>query len=165
MICRVMNACGKRDVDWKELHEQYTSHGAYGAKDAEKVNQAILDGSPNMNGVTVDELRKKGVEKFSSVGENMQPTNQFNPDWKGEGVLTSMTLFTEHKYRWPTYTGRIQSYIDHPWFIDAREALPLHKPSPKAGGDYPFQMVSLSLALVHPHHLARCADVVATATG
>ena len=138
----VMNACGKRDVDWKELHDQYTSHGAYGPKDAEKVTQAILDDSPNMNGVTIAELREKGVHKFSSVGENMQPTNQFNPDWKGEGVLTSMTSFTEHKNRWPTYTGRIQSYIDHPWFIAAREALPLHKPSPKAGGDYPFQMVS-----------------------
>jgi DMSO reductase family type II enzyme molybdopterin subunit len=137
-----MNACGKFDVDWKKLHEQYTSHGAFGQKDAEKVTQAILDDSPNLNGVKIADLKKKGIEKFSGTGENIMPTNQYNPDWKGEGVLTSMTLFTEHKYRWPTYTGRIQFYIDHPWFIEARETLPAHKESPKAGGDYPFQMVS-----------------------
>lgn len=137
-----MKACGKVDVDWKKLHDQYTSHGAFGQKDAEKVTQAILDGSPNMKGVSIETLKKDGIAKFSSTGENIQPTNLFNPDWDGDGVLTAMTLFTEHKYRWPTYTGRIQSYIDHPWFIDAREALPTHKESPKAGGDHPFQMVS-----------------------
>ena len=42
----VMSACGKRDVDWKELHDQYTSHGAYGAKDAEKVTQASTGQQP-----------------------------------------------------------------------------------------------------------------------
>ena len=138
----VMSACGKYDVDWKQLHDKYTLQGAFGQKDIEKVTQAILDDSPNANGVTIETLKKNGIEKFSGTGENIQPTSQFNPDWDGNGVLTSMTLFTEHKYRWPTYTGRIQAYIDHPWFIDAREALPTHKGSPKAGGDYPFQMVS-----------------------
>lgn len=137
-----MNACDKRSVDWKKLHDQYSSHGQFGQKDAEKVAQAILDDSPNMDGVTVAELKKTGIKKFSATGENIQPTNQFSPDWKGDGILTSMTLFTEHKYRWPTYTGRIQFYLDHPWYIDAGEALPTHKESPKAGGDYPFQMVS-----------------------
>ncbi len=138
----VMDACGKIEVDWKKLHDQYSSHGLFGAKDIEKVTQTILDDSPNIAGVTIAELKEKGIAKFRSTGENIQPTNQYNPDWDGDGVLTSMTLFTKHKYRWPTYTGRVQFYIDHPWFIEAGEALPVHKASPKAGGDYPFQMVS-----------------------
>ena len=135
-------ACGKRTVDWKELHQAYSSHGAYGAKDARKVTQAILDASPSVGGVQIAELEKNGTHRFVSTGDNTLPTATFNPDWKGDGVLNTLTLFTEHKSRWPTYTGRIQFYIDHPWFIAAHEALPVHKPSPKAGGDYPFQMVS-----------------------
>ena len=41
---------------------------------------------------------------------------------------------------YPTLTGRAQLYIDHPWFIEADEQLPCHKPPPKAGGDYPLQV-------------------------
>jgi nitrate reductase alpha subunit len=95
-----------------------------------------------VGGATIAELKKTGKSKFVGTGENIQPTNQFNPDWNGEGVLTSMTLFTEHKYRWPTYTGRQQFYLDHPWFINGGEALPTHKEAPKGGGDYPFQLIS-----------------------
>ncbi|MBW2162447.1 MAG: nitrate reductase, partial [Deltaproteobacteria bacterium] len=65
-----------------------------------------------------------------------------NTDWNGEGVLNPFTYFTKHKWRWPTQTGRQQYYIDHPWFIEARESLPTHRESPKGGGDRPFQMVS-----------------------
>ena len=35
-----------------------------------------------------------------------------------------------------------QAYLDHPWFLEAREALPTQKASPKAGGDHPFQLIS-----------------------
>ena len=136
------DACGKRTVDWKELHQAYSNHGAYGAKDARKVTQAVLDASPSVGGVQVAELEQSGISKYVSTGDNTLPTATFNPDWHGEGVLSTLTLFTEHKSRWPTYTGRMQFYIDHPWFLAAREALPTHKPSPQAGGDYPFQMVS-----------------------
>jgi len=136
------DACGKRTVDWKELHQAYSSHGAYGAKDARKVTQEILDASPSVGGVQIADLERSGTHKYVSTGDNTLPTATFNPDWKGQGVLNTLTLFTEHKSRWPTYTGRIQFCIDHPWFIAAGEALPTHKPSPRAGGDHPFQMVS-----------------------
>ena len=66
----------------------------------------------------------------------------FNDDWKGEGVLRACTHFTEGKWHWPTLTGRQQFYIDHPWFLEAGEALPSHRESPKAGGDHPFQLIS-----------------------
>ena len=146
-ICRerdlpAFTTCGSRRVDWKTLHRRYTSHGAFGAKDAPKVTQAVLDGSPSAGGVQLAELERDGIRKFANTGDNVLPAATFNPDWKGEGVLSTLTLFTEHKSRWPTYTGRLQFYIDHPWFVAAGEALPVHKPSPKAGGDHPFQMVS-----------------------
>jgi nitrate reductase alpha subunit len=39
-------------------------------------------------------------------------------------------------------TRRAQFYIDHPWFLEAGEELPVHKDNPKMGGDYPFALTS-----------------------
>jgi DMSO reductase family type II enzyme molybdopterin subunit len=137
-----LDACGKLSVDWKELHQVYSFQGAYGPKDAEAVTQLTIDNTPSCKGMQISELKKTGIAKFRNTGVDMSPTSAFNPDWKGEGVLTTLTHFTEYKWRWPTFTGRQQFYLDHPWFLECREALPTHKESPKAGGDYPFQLVS-----------------------
>ncbi len=136
------DGCGKMSTDWKTLNQRYSSQGHFGPKDAERVSDAILAGSPSTDGVTVEQLKKTGIAKYTSTGENVGPTALYNPDWKGDGVLTTMTQFTEHKDHWPTYSGRISTYIDHPWFIEARESMATHKESPKAGGDHPFQLVS-----------------------
>jgi len=138
----VFDGCGKQDIDWKELHQNFSFQGEFGPKDAEAVTQLVIDNSPSCAGMQIADLKKTGIEKFKNAGINMSPTMHFNPDWQGEGVLNTLTHFTEHKWRWPTQTGRQQAYLDHPWFLEAGEALPTHKGSPKAGGDYPFQLIS-----------------------
>jgi DMSO reductase family type II enzyme molybdopterin subunit len=138
----VFDGCGKKPTDWKTLNQRYSSHGTFGPKDAEKMSDAIIAGSHAAKGVTVEELKKTGIAKYTSTGDNAGPTALYNPDWKGDGVLTTLTQFTEHKDHWPTYSGRITTYIDHPWFIEAGESMAAHKESPKAGGDLPFQLVS-----------------------
>jgi DMSO reductase family type II enzyme molybdopterin subunit len=138
----VFDGCGKGPVDWKQLHQAYSCQGDYGPKDAERVTQAVIDGSPSIAGVEIRDLKRTGVAKFRNTGLDISPTHQYNPDWKGEGVLSPFTHMTEHKWRWPTLTGRQQFYLDHPWFLESGEALPTHKESPKAGGDYPFQLIS-----------------------
>ena len=42
----------------------------------------------------------------------------------------------------PTYCRRAQFYIEHPWWMEAGEELPVYKPNPKAGGDHPLRMTS-----------------------
>jgi DMSO reductase family type II enzyme molybdopterin subunit len=138
----VFDGCGKRQTDWKTLNKRYSNEGHFGPKDAEKMSDAIIQGSHATEGVTVEQLKKTGIARYTSTGENVGPTALYNPDWNGEGVLTTMTQFTEHKDHWPTYSGRLTTYIDHPWFIEARESMATHKESPKAGGDHQFQMVS-----------------------
>jgi DMSO reductase family type II enzyme molybdopterin subunit len=136
------DGCGKRPTDWKTLHTRYSNHGDLGAKDAEKLCDQILQASKAADGMSVKGLKETGIAKYTSTGDNVGPVHLYNPDWKGEGVLNTLTQFTEHKDRWPTYSGRLTSYIDHPWFIEAQEIFATHKSSPKAGGDYPYQMVS-----------------------
>ncbi len=138
----VFDGCGKMPTDWKTLNQRYSSHGQFGPADAEKVSDLILADSHATDGITVEQLKESGIAKYTSTGDNVGPTALYNPDWKGDGVLTTMTQFTEHKDHWPTYSGRITTYIDHPWFIEARESMATHKESPKAGGDHPFQLVS-----------------------
>lgn len=134
--------CGTAKVDLKTFADRFSFAGEYGPMDAEGVNQRILEKSPSAEGMTIESLKKTGIAKYRNVGGQGIQENLFNSDWKGEGVMRSLTDMSEQRWRWPTLTGRQQCYIDHPWFIDAGESLPVHKESPKAGGDHPFQFVS-----------------------
>jgi len=138
----VMDGCGRFDVDWKELHKRYTCGGFYGIHDEETVAQDVLNDSKSTKGMKIENLKKTGIEKFKNAGLDMAPAFQYNPDWKGEGVLSPFSHMIKYKWRWPTCSGRLTYYLDHPWFIEGGEALPTHKESPKAGGDHPFQLVS-----------------------
>jgi len=134
--------CGKFDVDLSTFGDRFSFHGEFGPDDTEKVTQQILDNAGSTKGMTVAELERTGIEKFKEAGGPGGQPQMFNDDWKGEGVLRGCTHFTEDKWPWPTRTGRQQFYIDHPWFLEAGEALPSHIESPKAGGDLPFQLIS-----------------------
>jgi len=46
----------------------------------------------------------------------------------------------ESKSPYHTQTGRQQFYVDHPWFLELGEALPVHKDPPAAGGNHPLVM-------------------------
>lgn len=137
-----VNACGGRERDLKMAGEMFSYHRLFGPGDAEKIAQLILDESSSAEGFTIEEMKKVGAKKFTSTGHTEGQSQLYNSDWKGKGVLQPLQHFVKDKYRWPTLTGRQQFYIDHPWFVAAGEALPTYKPSPRAGGDYPLQMVS-----------------------
>ncbi len=134
--------CGDKIVDFRELETKMSSHGAYGPLDAEAVTQQVLDHSTSTVGFTTDDLKQTGIRKYTSTGSTMVQSQLYNSDWKGEGVLTVAQHQVKDKWHWPTLTGRQQFYIDHPWFIENGESLPVHKESPKAGGDHPFQLIS-----------------------
>ncbi len=137
----VLDGCGRGPNDFKTLHQRYTNQGALGQNDDDKVMKEILHGDAT-EGMTIEGLKQTGIAKFTSAGKPVAADAINNPDWKGEGVMTTLTRFTTHKEPWPTYSGRITSFIDHPWFIEMREQFPIHKDSPKAGGNYPFQFIS-----------------------
>ncbi len=138
----VLDGCGKGPVDLKKIGDVFSFHGEFGPDDTEQVTQTILDNAETTKGMTVRALEQTGVEKYKGAGGPGGQPQLFNDDWKGEGVLRACTHFTEAKWPWPTRTGRQQFYVDHPWFLEAGEALPTHIESPKAGGDFPFQLIS-----------------------
>lgn len=138
----VLEGCGKGPIDLKQVHEQFSSHGAHGPGDAEAVAQEILEFSSSTAGMSISELKNTGIAKYTATGPSMMQSQLYNTDWEGEGVLTPSTHQVADKWQWPTLTGRQQFYIDHQWFLDAGEALPVHRPPPDAGGDGAFRFIS-----------------------
>lgn len=141
-ITNVPGRCSEEGVDLSTLHDRFTIGGKFGVKDAEALTEQIIEDSPCANHLPFEHYKKNGIGHYANTGEVGIQEDIFNSDWKGEGVLTALTDMTERKFSYPTLTGRQQFYIDHPWFIEAGEAMPAHIESPEAGGDHPFQMIS-----------------------
>ncbi len=87
-------------------------------------------------------LREKGAVRFTGwgmVGHGISQASTLAPD----EVHNPLRWHTEDKVPYATLTRRAQFYIDHEWFLEAGEALPVHKESPGHGGPRRrFQMTS-----------------------
>lgn len=89
-------------------------------------------------GTTVARLRETGWVRPDrlprAVGGTM--ASELHPD-------EPFVAYRDHVEKgtpYPTLTGRAQFHIDHPWFLEAGEELPVHKDPPPMGGDHPFQL-------------------------
>ncbi len=92
-------------------------------------------------GTTLDAIRKKGFAPFSRLGKDVLTLTQASEIKPGEPFI-AMRYHVENKQPYPTLTRRAQFYIDHGWFLEAGEELPVHKKNPMMGGDYPFVLTS-----------------------
>jgi DMSO reductase family type II enzyme molybdopterin subunit len=125
------------------LYNLYTMDGEF--EDDERVveewvrDTAIAGVLPE--GTTLETLREKGVMRFKTIGRSPSMLNQAT-DIKEDETYCPLRWHVEQKLPYPTLTQRAQFYIDHEWFLEAGEGLPVHKENPKMGGDYPFVMTS-----------------------
>ncbi len=106
-------------------------------KGEERLFQHQLDFSTSTKGIKLKTLKEKGCARFRNVGLPT-PMAQISTQMKPDDSVTPSTDFVELKRPWPTLTGRQQYYIDHPWFLEMGEVLPVHKDPPMAGGRYPL---------------------------
>ena len=84
-------------------------------------------------GTTLATLREKGAIRFSGWGIVGHGASQASP-LRADEVHNPFRWHTEDKVPYDTLTRRAQFYIDHEWFLEAGEALPVHKESPGHGG-------------------------------
>jgi DMSO reductase family type II enzyme molybdopterin subunit len=121
------------------LYDDFTMSGSFTEHDDEKVAAELVKLASNLEGVDWEQLKRKGYARFTSPGHSgvsvgnrceIEPNDTVSP-------------FTDHVVRkepYPTQTRRIQLYIDHPFYLELEEQLPIHKDPPKAGGDYPLML-------------------------
>ncbi len=130
------------------LYNSLTKNGALAEDDRfmdEMIRDSVVAGVLP-KGTNLKTLRKKGHVRFIDWGKSPMALAQAS-DLKPDETMAPFRWHTEKKQPFPTLTRRAQFYIDHDWFLEAGEELPMHKETPMQGGDYPFQLTS-----GHPRH-------------
>ncbi|MBX7159702.1 MAG: molybdopterin-dependent oxidoreductase [Acidimicrobiia bacterium] len=124
-----------RNTRLGDLHDAFTFGGAI-ASDESMVDELVRDTA--LSGVVAEDcslstLRERGWEPI--IGNGGFPSGM-----AAGSPMDPMQTYSAHRWRlekgmvYPTLTGRATFYVDHPWFVEAGEELPTHKPAPGTGG-------------------------------
>ena len=126
-----------------DLSSYITANGAF--ETTERVlEEMVLDTVESGTlppGTSIDTFREQGHVRFTDWGITPFAAVQA-ADLRADETHAALRHHVERGLPYPTLTRRAQFYIDHLWFIEADEALPLHKENPPMGGDYPLVMTS-----------------------
>ena len=123
------------------LYEDLSFGGALADDDAvidEVVRDSAVMGTIPPD-TTLATLRETGTVRFTGLGRSPMALAQASDILPNE-THTPFRYQTEKKQPFPTLTRRAQFYIDHEWFLEGGEELPVHKEAPAQGGDYPLQI-------------------------
>ena len=128
--------------DLTRVYDEYITVGGKqysltSEEDETELIQYILDSSTPTKGIKVKDLERDGIALLRSSGASGPPYGVRGP--LKDQVAIAYGEHREEKKRWPTMTGRQQAYIDHDWYQEFNEELPVHKEPPYAGGKYPLK--------------------------
>ncbi|MFI5395751.1 MAG: molybdopterin-dependent oxidoreductase [Candidatus Binatia bacterium] len=122
----------------QNVYDEFTLNGTYTELDDDKVAGDLVRMASNVE-VEWPELKKKGYARFTAMGHDGVSFGNAC-EIKPNDSVSPFQFHVQKKEPYPTLTRRIQFYIDHPFFLELGEALPVHKDSPKAGGNHPLQL-------------------------
>ena len=123
------------------LCNELTKDG-YFADDDAVINEMVVDSAVAgtlPEDTTLATLRETGHVRFTGWGRSPMALAQAS-DLKPDETHSPFRWQTEKKQPFPTLTRRAQFYIDHDWFLEAGEELPVHKEPPAQGGAYPLEI-------------------------
>jgi DMSO reductase family type II enzyme molybdopterin subunit len=123
-----------------DVYDQFTFGGRFGEDDAPALLDMILALSTNVGGVDWKALSEKGFQRFTALGGGSFMNVGNATDVDEHETITAGLWHTEQKLPWPTLTRRIQFCIDHPFYEELGERLPVHKDHPRIGGDLPLRL-------------------------
>jgi anaerobic selenocysteine-containing dehydrogenase len=123
------------------VYDELTFGQRYTENNNEEFLDELLSITSNLGGIGWNELKEKGFERYTELGMdflNIGNATDIAPD----ETITANTWHTEKKRPWPTLTRRMQFYIDHDFYMELGEELPVHKDHPAIGGNHPLQLTS-----------------------
>ncbi len=133
---------GTRRV-YAELLDQYTFDGAI-TDEEDLADEMVRDAEMLGNlppGTSLQTLRETGFTRYEDWGVMAMAQGQASPFPRDE-THTPLRNHVELGYPYPTLTRRAQFMLEHRWFVEAGEALPVHKEPPTLGGEHPFRLSS-----------------------
>jgi DMSO reductase family type II enzyme molybdopterin subunit len=131
-----------RPLDLRRAYETFTEKGRFDptdARDPVKLIDDITRNSPSLGGISGEEALRRGAVRIVGPARP-SPIYQTSSDYDPHDTHWPHRWFVEGKQAWPTLTGRQQFYLDHPWYLEAGEALPVHKDPPHANSRFPLRV-------------------------
>jgi len=129
-------------LDLTQAYDKYTSYGHFNPHDPNDPVQMIDDimrGSPSVGDMSGAEAVRLGAVPIKGPARP-SPIYQTYSDYDPNDTHYPHRWFVEQKVPWPTLTGRQQFYLDHEWYLEAGEQLPVHKDPPSARSPYPLRI-------------------------
>jgi DMSO reductase family type II enzyme molybdopterin subunit len=125
------------------LDARFSDNGRFGPNADEDVLRFILSTSSAGGGMTLEDLRRQGgAVRVRSLGPDQSTTSNFHSPYREDEPVATFRDCVEKDRPYRTLSGRQQYYIDHPWFLEVGEQLPMHKDPPAAGGRHEFTLTS-----------------------
>jgi DMSO reductase family type II enzyme molybdopterin subunit len=121
------------------VYDEFSFGRRFTEENEEEFLREILELTTNLNGITWDDLKEKGFERYTDIGMGLASIGNAT-DIEPDETITANTWHTRDKVPWPTLTRRLQFYIDHELYRELGEELPVHKDNPPIGGNYPLQL-------------------------
>jgi len=125
--------------DYAHFFDKYSKEGTIDETKEVDAMELLIQHSPVTKGFTWKDARERGALPIQAYG-HYGPHNTICSDFEAGNTVYPQRWFTEKKEPWPTLTGRQQFLIDHPWYMEMGEALPVYKPPPTPGGNYPLRL-------------------------
>jgi DMSO reductase family type II enzyme molybdopterin subunit len=129
-------------LDLTKAYDVYTSNGRFDPHqpaDPVKLIDDIMTNSPSVGKVSGTEALRLGAVRVIGTARP-SPIYQTCSDYDPKDTHWPHQWFVRDKIPWPTLTGRQQFYIDHEWYLEAGESLPVHKDSPAAHSKLPLRI-------------------------
>ena len=137
-VTTVRDAAMKGEVDLSTVYDRWTLDGKYRETDPRAALDEILRSSKLTGYKGYDEAAKTGMLPVVHAEGGPAALWALGTRYRPGHTVFPHERFVQEKEAWPTYSGRQQFLIDHPWFEEAGETLPVHKEPPKGGGDHPL---------------------------
>jgi DMSO reductase family type II enzyme molybdopterin subunit len=131
-----------RRHDLTKAYDVYTSDQHYHPRDPAdpiKLMDDILRASPSVGSIGAQEALRLGAVPITGTARPT-PIYATSSDYDPNDTYWPHRWFVEDKVAWPTLTGRQQFYLDHPWYLEAGESLPVHKDPPGARSRFPLRI-------------------------
>jgi DMSO reductase family type II enzyme molybdopterin subunit len=126
--------------DLSKLYERWSHDGKFHESDPKTVLDYILKQTTTTGKKGWEEGLKTGMLPVVEVEGRPDSLYALGTDYKPGRTLFPHERFVAGKEAWPTFTGRQQFLIEHPWYEEVGETLPVFKEPPQAGGDFPLRM-------------------------
>jgi DMSO reductase family type II enzyme molybdopterin subunit len=128
------------DTDLSDVYDRWTDQGRFHESDPKAALEFLLRETDTTGGVGFDEASVTGLLPIREASGGPDPLYAVGTDHRPGRTLYPHARFVEGKEVWPTFSGRQQFLIDHPWYEEIGERLPVHKEAPPAGGQHPLRL-------------------------